>query len=75
MPFPSPGDLTDPEIEPISLASPTFADRPFTHYATWEAHALHVPNKILIPSRPSVVPYNSIFPYWSAEYQPMHFYL
>ena len=30
MPFPSPGDLPDPEIKPASLASPTLAGRFFT---------------------------------------------
>ena len=30
MPFPSPGDLPDPEIEPVSLASPTLVGVFFT---------------------------------------------
>ena len=30
LPFPSPGDLPDPRIEPVSLASPTSAGRFFT---------------------------------------------
>ena len=29
-PFPSPGDLPNPEIEPVSSASPILADRFFT---------------------------------------------
>ena len=30
LPFPTPGDLPDPEIEPVSLASPALADGFFT---------------------------------------------
>ena len=30
LPFPPPGDLSDPGIEPVSLASPTLAGRFFT---------------------------------------------
>ena len=37
LPFPSPGDLPDPGIKPVSLASPVLAGRFFTHWATWEA--------------------------------------
>ena len=37
LPFPSPGDLPDPGIEP---ASPTLAGRFFTTSAAWEAHYL-----------------------------------
>ena len=35
LPFPPPGDVTDPRIKPGSLASPALAGRLF---ATWEAH-------------------------------------
>ena len=35
-PFPSPGDLPDPGIDPTSLASPALAGRLFTTRATWE---------------------------------------
>ena len=35
--FPSPGDLSDPRIEPTSLTSPVLADRIFPTSATWEA--------------------------------------
>ena len=38
VPFPSPGDLPDPGIEPTSLASPALAGRFFTTIATWEAY-------------------------------------
>ena len=37
-PFPTPGDLLDPEIEPLlSLASPALVGGYFTSNATWEA--------------------------------------
>ena len=37
LPFPSPGDLPDPGIEPMSPASPALAGGFFTHLATREA--------------------------------------
>ena len=37
LPFPPPGDLPDPEIEPASLRSPALTGRFFTTSATWEA--------------------------------------
>ena len=37
LPFPSPGDHPDPEMEPVSLMSPALAGRFFTTRATWEA--------------------------------------
>ena len=36
LPFPSPGDLPDPGIEPASLTSPALASGFFTTSATWE---------------------------------------
>ena len=36
-PFPSPGDLPNPGIQPTSLMSPALADRFFTTSATREA--------------------------------------
>ena len=39
--IPFPGHLPDPEIEPMSPASPALAGGFFTTSATWEAH-LHV---------------------------------
>ena len=39
LPFPVPGDLPDPGIKPMSLASPALAGRFFTTSATWEAFA------------------------------------
>ena len=35
---PSPGDLPDAGIEPMSLTAPTLTGRFFTTGATWEAH-------------------------------------
>src|SRR5574337_279926 len=37
LPFPTPGDLPDPGIEPTSLASPALAGGFFTTRAAWEA--------------------------------------
>ena len=37
LPFPSPGDLPNPGIEPASLISPALAGGFFTISATWEA--------------------------------------
>ena len=39
LPFPPPGDLPDPGIEPASLASPVLAGGFFTTSATWKALA------------------------------------
>ena len=38
LPFPTPGDLPDPWIEPSSLVSPALAGGFFTTSAPWEAH-------------------------------------
>ena len=37
LPFPTPGDLPDPGIEPTSLTCPALAAGLFTNSATWEA--------------------------------------
>ena len=37
LPFPPPGDLPDPGIEPASLMSPALAGGFFTNSTTWEA--------------------------------------
>ena len=37
LPFPSPGDLPDPGIEPESLESPALASGFFTTSASWQA--------------------------------------
>ena len=41
LPFPPPKDLPDPEMEPVSLASPALASGFFTTSATWEAPKEH----------------------------------
>ena len=43
LPFPSPGDLSNPGIQPPSLGSPELAGRFFTTSATWEAPVLTLP--------------------------------
>ena len=40
LPFPFPGDLPDPGIEPESLMPPALADVFFTTSATWETFYL-----------------------------------
>ena len=42
LPFLSPGDLPDPEVEPMSSVSPALAARFFTTNATWEAQKANV---------------------------------
>ena len=39
LPFPSPGNLPDPGIEPMSPA----LQEDLYHRATWEAHCVHLP--------------------------------
>ena len=41
LPFPSPEDILDPGIKPVSLESPALAGRFFTTTATWEAQYSH----------------------------------
>ena len=41
-PFPTPGDLPDPGIKPLSLASPALAGSFFTTSATWEAFVFEI---------------------------------
>ena len=36
LPFPTPGDLPDPGIEPATLVSPALAGKFFTTSTTWE---------------------------------------
>ena len=42
LPFPLLGDLPDPEMEPVSLASPSLAGGFITTGASWEAHSQEV---------------------------------
>ena len=37
LPFPTPGDLPNPGIDPTSLVSPALTGRLLNYYATWEA--------------------------------------
>ena len=37
LPFPSPGDLSDPRIEPVTSVSPALASQFFNASTTWEA--------------------------------------
>ena len=37
LPFPSPGNLPDPGIKPVSITSPALAGKFFTTSTTWEA--------------------------------------
>ena len=46
LPFPSPGDLPKPGIEPVSLTSLAWACRFFTTSTTWEAPASLVRVKV-----------------------------
>ena len=47
LPFPSPGDLPDPGIEPGSLTSPALASGFFTTSITWEACSMEwLPNYV-----------------------------
>ena len=41
VPCPPPGDLTDPGIEPLSLASPALAGGFFTTNATWKPQSFY----------------------------------
>ena len=60
LPFPSPGDLPNPGIEPESLMSPALAGRFFTNSATWEAQS----------ASHSVVS-DSLQPHWLACQAPL----
>ena len=48
LPFPPPGNLPDPGMEPASLTSPALAGRLFTTSAAREAHSLAT-GHVLIP--------------------------
>ena len=42
LPFPTPGDLPNPGVEPVSVVSPALAGRFFTTSATWEALYINI---------------------------------
>ena len=48
LPFPSPGDLSGPGIEPVSLMAPALVGRFFTISATWEAQGA---SKLITPGK------------------------
>ena len=48
LPFPTPRDLFNPGIKPVSLMSPALADRFFTASAIWDAQSLWDP--LIIPN-------------------------
>ena len=48
LPFPSPGDLSDPGIEPVSLMSPVLVGRFFIISTTWEAEGT---SKLITPGK------------------------
>ena len=60
LPFPSPGDFSDPRIKPSSLASPALAGGLFTTSATWEALEDHRPveTRRLMIMTPEIPPYD-----------------
>ena len=57
LPFPTPGDLPDPGIEPMSLASPTLVSGFFTTLS---------PGKLLVTSENHSVVYDSVTP-WTIQ--------
>ena len=58
LPWPPPGDLPDPGIEPVSLTSPALAGGLFTTSATWKAPGFYyvLPNaaSVTVKDCPSV---------------------
>ena len=48
LPFPPPGDLPDPGMEPESLRSPALASRFLTTSTSWEVNQLHMITKIKV---------------------------
>ena len=55
LPFPFPGDLLDPGIEPMPFASPALAGGLFTTNATWEA-----PTQVFLKGQGSVLSFSYI---------------
>ena len=48
LPYPPPGNLPDPGIEPTALTSPALSGRFFTTSATWEASNTRIDTKIIL---------------------------
>ena len=57
LPFPSPGDLPDPGMEPTSLMSPALAGGFFTTTAPWKTSFPLVPKSILFSGCTTVYPF------------------
>ena len=55
MPCPPPGDLPDPETEPISLTSSALAGGCFTTSVTWEAQNRHLLKQKVSTYRPKFI--------------------
>ena len=66
LPFPSPGNLPNPGIEPMSPASPAFTGRFFTTRATWEVPSLPV----YLVYFSSMLCHESYTPLWKTTHQP-----
>ena len=60
LPFPSPGDLPNPGIEPMTFISPALAGRFVTTSATWEALYEGVGTRIQPPPHPASVQFSSV---------------
>ena len=48
LPYPPPGNLPDPGIEPTALTTPALSGRFFTTSATWEATNTRIDTKIIL---------------------------
>ena len=60
LPFPSPEDLPNPGIEPMTFISPALAGRFVTNSATWEALHEGVGTRIQPPPHPASVRFSSV---------------
>ena len=77
LPFPSRGDLPDPEIEPISPASwrrvnahLLLGRRILYCWATWEPKGLYVDGITAVHGPPSMVSPESSFKMWKPQFHP-----
>ena len=69
LPFPPPGDLSDPGIKPLSLASPALAGGFFTTNATWKAQLIGGSNFLLFLSSLLNTVHKSISSYSLCSYE------
>ena len=51
LPFPTPEDLTNPEIKPVSPASPALTDKFFDTSTTWEAPGIPLVKDVMLELR------------------------